>query len=378
VKRFATCVLFLSLALPLHGQSGIELPKPSAGSLGIHFKLMQSIPYQGLGGYGRNEDDEPAAILRPDNKTIALPVRRSYNARYSDDNSGTEFKLYNVVSGNVVGSLGLIQAISVASPDLSVAVGCNVSYGLVSSNKVSLDFYRLGGSGTLHPSASAQLKDCSPSEPFQFSPVGSFLALVVDQKVEIWDSRNAKLVATLTTSDKITHVSFSSDSRMMLASAEDGTVRVWEIPSGQIIQTFDAQHSVNWADFVPGRAAICALTGDGGVFIWDLKTGQRVIFFNLDPRDDGRRVGVLSPDGRLLITPGSDSVTGPDGQRLLDEGVAYDLQSGARLAALQVEYDAGSGRVLDVGISPDGTMVVTTRDAEDGNYIVHIWRIERE
>lgn len=77
---------------------------------------------------------------------------------------------------------------------------------------------------------------------------------------------------------------------------------MWAIPSGQLVKTFEAQHSVKWADFVPGRASVCALTSDGGVYVWNLNTGQRVIFFNLDPKEAGQRVGVLSPNGRLLIT----------------------------------------------------------------------------
>lgn len=55
----------------------------------------------------------------------------------------------------------------------------------------------------------------------------------------------------------------------------------------------------------------------------------------------------------------------------------YDLQSGALLTTFRTE-DL-TGKTLDVGISPDGSMVVTTIDASgDANYVAHIWRIERQ
>jgi WD40 repeat protein len=305
--------------------------------------------------------------MSPDNKTIVLPVRRSYRADGSDDNFGTEFELHNVVSGNAVGSLGFIKAVGVASPDFSVAAACNPG---------ELEFYRLGAGGTLHPSASAKVKDCDSSGGLsQFGPAGLFLALnpIGDgtrldyQKVQIWDSRSVKLATTLTSTDKITHLSFSSDSKMLLASAEDGTVQVWAIPSGQLVRTFDAQHSLSWADFVPGQASVCALTDEGRVLVWDLNAGQKRISFDIDPEHDGQRVGLLSPDGRLLIAAGTGS----------EEVLAYDLRSGARLATLKTDYPSVS-RVLGLTISQDGTMGVTTRSARVGNYIVRIWRIERE
>lgn len=372
MKRFATCALFLSLALPLHGQSGIELPKPSAGALGIHFKLLQSIPYKAV-SYGPYE-----MRFAEGGKTVVVPTLWPYQNQKnkSIDEEGLEYKVYNLVSGNPVGSLGIVRASeSITSLDLSVAAACTDE---------RLEFYRLGEGGVLKPAAVTKDKTaCSlgANEPSMatLSKDGRYLAMDTDgQRIQIFESKTARLLTTLLSSDKITHLSFSSDGAMLLASEEDGTVHVWAIPSGQPIHSFDTRHAVQWADFVPGRSAIAAVESWVETFsdspvtnerflasVWDLRSGQTQSLFdpNSGSLSSGGEVEALTPDGRLLIAGGP---YGSDG--------AYDLQSGARVASI----DTGPRFGFYMEVAPDGTMFATLQRAIDPNYIVNIWRIERE
>jgi len=343
-RLFVCYGLLLLWAAPLRAQSGIELPKPDTGALGIHFKLMQSIPYEGLPTIGL----VPQISL--DEKTVVVPTRKN-----KGDKTVLDFAVYNLLSGNPVGSLGIVPEFRVLcmSSDLSLAVAS-------SSNALrkyqSLTFYRLGTGGLLRAAISTkEVVAGFPSDSPMFSRDGSYLALIdgSGRSILIWDSRRAKLLATVATSDKIAHLSFSADSTMLAALAEDGSVEVWAIPTGAPVRTFEAKPGQNgWTDFVPGRPALVAMV-DGTVFVWDLKTGQQLHGFRLD-ESDFSSLGALTPDGRILIT----------------QSAAYDLQSGAHLADLE---DDGH----DISISRDGTVLATTKVAGNGNYIVRIWRIER-
>jgi WD40 repeat protein len=364
-------LIFLTLCLlaglPLRAQSSIELPKPDTGALGIHFKLMQSIPYEAY--------THSRPRLYQNDKTIVVPVGRFYDTGGGDRAGGNDFDMYSLVSGNAGGSLGFVTWVwdSVTSPDFSVAVGCSMK-------KINATtFFRLGGGGTLKPAYVREIKNknCSIGRGSVLSQNGEYLAAAdpngaLPHNIEIWDSRAAELLTTIVSTDNITHLSFSQDAKMLAASEADGSVQVWAVPSGQPIRTFDMGHSAEWTDFVPGRTSIVAV-GGGEVFVWDLNSGQRLDYFRLDvmPSDVGAaglNTQALTPDGRLLISAGG----------LYRPAQAYDLQSGAKVAEFDsAEGSMGSGR--DVSVSRDGTMVTLSTEAPGlHNYIVRIWRIERE
>src|ERR1700686_979671 len=67
------CALFLLASGPLHGQSGIELPKPNTGVLGIHFKIVQSIPVESHGRSGRIRLTADGSLVVALDKTFGLP-----------------------------------------------------------------------------------------------------------------------------------------------------------------------------------------------------------------------------------------------------------------------------------------------------------------
>jgi WD40 repeat protein len=316
------------------------------GRAGVHFKLVQSIPYEGLGTVGL------VPRISSDNRTVVVPTRK---LNEKSKRSSVDFVVYNLLSGNAIGSLGTVPDLVLCmSPDLSLAVA---STGNATRTFQSLTFYRLGAGGLLR--AAISTKEIVPGSPDQssvFSADGAYLALIdgIGRSIHIWDSRRAKVLTTVLTPDKIAHVSFSSDSTMLAALSEDGSVGVWAIPTGASVRTFEAkagQHG--WTDFVPGQPALVAMV-DGAVFVWDLKTGERLSFFRLE-ESGWSPFGALTPDGRILIT----------------QVAAYDLHSGARLAAFE-------DPLWDTSTSPDGTMLATTRGTGGGNQIVRIWRIERE
>lgn len=375
--RCSALLVFLLSLMRLHAQSSIELPKPNTGALGIHLKLVQSIPFENYanGGWGIR--------IGTDNTTIVVPVHSPYSERSSylgclmseggcgGDEQGMEFEIHNLISGNTIGSSGLVKGqYAIESPDLSAVATC-----LNSPHENTLEFYRLTESGSLQRITSARLKNSCPVS-FSYSSIlsrdGLFLAAKEgDRNIQIWDPKIGKLLSTVVSSDRITHLALSADGTMLLASAEDGSVRVWAVPSGGVVRTFQAQEHVDWADFVPGRSAVAAVASDHSAFVWDLKSGQRVGFFRLDPANtsaailsDWSGTGAVSRDGQLLIT----------------EGAAYDLLSGARVAAFDDNFDIRLTHkgVAEITVSPDGMMLALTSYESRGNCVVRVWRIERE
>jgi WD40 repeat protein len=59
------------------------------------------------------------------------------------------------------------------------------------------------------------------------APGGSWLAAAADGVVELWDTRDGSLRATLAGSEPLTTIAFSKDLRWIATLGRDGSARVW-------------------------------------------------------------------------------------------------------------------------------------------------------
>jgi WD40 repeat protein len=119
----------------------------------------------------------------------------------------------------------------------------------------------------------------------------------------------------------INSVAISPDNRFVVTADGGGPARLWDVERGEEIRTFDPRgpDPPSYAMFLPdGRSLVTVTTGHiGSICVWDLNTGAELSSFRVY---EGLRVA-LSPDGRKVLTDGSDGM--PDNKIHL-----WDLATG--------------------------------------------------
>ena len=224
-----------------------------------------------------------------------------------------------------------------------------------------------------------------------FSNDGSLLASGgQDQTVRVWDVRSGNEVLIARGHEKqITAVLFINDDTELVTTSEDGTVRIWNLEA--IEKESDlGEHANSWVSSLAiSRDNRFCVTGSGDhtLKIWDLSNRTEKAALN-----DGHRGGVwsvaCSPDGRHIMSSAADA-----------QLISWDLHTGAMIDAFEVgssndhfriAYAPGGSlvalaavngrmaeirrvedgalvrqlvghgeRLMDLGISPDGTRLAT-------------------
>ena len=178
-----------------------------------------------------------------------------------------------------------------------------------------------------------------------WSPDGRFVADASgDRTAFIWEvkgveqgERVAELVGHR---GAVTSVAFSPDGTSLRTASADGTTRIWDT---RFEQDFDPlglhRGGAVTASFGGGGRLVVSAGADGTARIWSAR--DRRLLHTLRP---GGRVNDarLSPDGRLVLTAGSNGAA------------LWDARSGGRLRTLP-----DTGAVLVARFSPDGSMIVT-------------------
>ncbi len=148
-------------------------------------------------------------------------------------------------------------------------------------------------------------------------------------------------------------VAFAPDGTTLVTTGDDATAIVWDTTSGEIVETLSGHNGrVLGAAFSPDSSTLYTVSLDGSLISWDL-SGERRLgrpfaagagnqFGPQNPVDDAPTFD-LSPDGRWI------GVTQADGAIVVRD--AESLAVRATLGAVQ------DGAVLDVGFSPDGSVL---------------------
>lgn len=230
-----------------------------------------------------------------------------------------------------------------------------------------------------------------------------------DGVARLWEVETSKLISTFVGHQSaVEWVDFSPDGKMLASGSYDDTARLWSVDSGQeVAKLLGHDGDVMTTRFSPDGKMLASAGGDGVVRLWDVATQQQVDLLHprmsagdvpqpvlalahspnqelvasahedkktikswksqrpripplatLQAADEGVRCrfGVLSPDGRLMITAGDDKFLR-----------VWNVQTG-RLLRLD-EYRGGTAICGDV--SPDGKLLAT------GTYsdVVHLWDV---
>lgn len=154
-------------------------------------------------------------------------------------------------------------------------------------------------------------------------------------------------------SDRVTALTFSPDDRYILSGSQDGVLILWDMKTGVEMQRFQGHEGIN--DMAISKNGKYIVSGSNGkeVKIWEIRSGKELNAFKY-----GSYVTAVafSPDDKLVYAAGASGVV-----------KVWDITTGAEKRAIGTD-NRGSGTIRSIGISPDGTKILTGYDSYPGKY----------
>ncbi|VDN02770.1 unnamed protein product [Thelazia callipaeda] len=98
-----------------------------------------------------------------------------------------------------------------------------------------------------------------------------------DRKIRFWDPRLKEPIRIVELANKVSSLTLSFDSTVVLASSRDETMSLIDLRSYQIIHIYSADQYRTGSDHIrcalsPGLEFIASGSSDGSIFVWNLKT----------------------------------------------------------------------------------------------------------
>jgi WD40 repeat protein len=187
-----------------------------------------------------------------------------------------------------------------------------------------------------------------------FSPNSSLLISgSFDNTAIIWDVETAQMLHRLEGHDaEIYNVAFAPDGATAVTGSYDKTLRLWGVADGNQIAVLAGHESrIRALAINPKDGTIASASGDGEIRLWDGATGAFL-----------RRLGKIVPSlrGMAFDPSGERLFVGCAGACKDGNGFFLDPASGKTLATLKGTY------VAEVAMSPDGRVIATSGEVQDG------------
>jgi WD40 repeat protein len=195
-----------------------------------------------------------------------------------------------------------------------------------------------------------------------------------EKTARLWDAATGQEIRRFVDfPGSVLSVAFSPDGKFILTC--DGNIaRLWDREKGQELRQFvghtDRIIQVTFSS--DGRSVLTAGTSDSTARLWDANTGQEIRRFEITENPRGVDTAVLSPDGRFVLTEGTN------------KAILWDANTGQEIRRLKGNLDT----VLSMAFSPDGKSIAvgsferTARlfDVETGkkirSFVGHIDRVQ--
>ena len=173
----------------------------------------------------------------------------------------------------------------------------------------------------------------------------------------IRDLTGKKLVRLSGHTGEVFAVGYAPDGRLVATGGADGTARLWNAATGDLVHRLRAHRGGVFATrFSADGTRLATLGADRAVRVWDVRTGRELQTFA--GVHDRTEAGVAWGEGLAFV--GRDRIAVSPWMR----GAApspvvakvLDIASGEQVAV--VADPGGTARVVDLDVSPDGTLLV--------------------
>ncbi len=167
--------------------------------------------------------------------------------------------------------------------------------------------------------------------------------------------------------ERVTHVVFSADGKLLASASLDQTVRVWEAATGK---------QLCWLQHPPGRlrglalsptgTSLTTINATGTVALWELPTGLQLHSWQLP--SGVRDWLALSADGRTLAVQ-TRQLTKTPSIRIWDTATGRELRRLPGNEDIEVLTLSGDGKTLAVAEAGPGDMIIRLWDIGAGKEI---------
>ncbi|MEU7894124.1 helix-turn-helix domain-containing protein [Nonomuraea sp. NPDC049152] len=291
----------------------------------------------------------------PDGRTLATAA---------DD---TMVRLWDVATGQLTGRplVGRpghrIRAVAFSPDGRTVAAGGREGGGVLLAWDIA----------TRRPAGAALTGHTGWITDIQFGSDGRTLASTSsdDSTVRLWDMVTYRPIGTpLRQAGSAEAVAFSPDGQLLAgtASGETATVRLWDSRTLHPIGAPLAGHtgSLDELEFAPDGRTLISADGDGAVLLWETLTHHQEPPLGEAPFKEAFTATqvAISPDGKLLATGDTGTITGVTTRSTDDNVLIWDLASRRPTGPPLLDHTEG---MADLEFSPDGRTlaVVSNREA---------------
>ena len=194
-------------------------------------------------------------------------------------------------------------------------------------------------------------------------------------KVSVWDNATgSELRHFMTHSSRISSLTFSRDGKYLLTGSYDKTARLWDAVTGQQLNRFEGhQEQITSATFSPDEKYVLTASLDSTARMWDISSGREVRRFATLAWVYSAR---FSPDAKYVVTAGAanSSATSPNPNTHLWPAPVkvWNADTGQELGRPNSPFMI----VHSIDISPDGRTVVTAGSDYGLRTHVQLWDIE--
>jgi WD40 repeat protein len=245
----------------------------------------------------------------------------------------------------------------------SIALSADAKQVACSTNARGVQIYdaRTGKQLQSLPLAKGQQAENPFFYSLAFSPDGTILAGITDNKTHVWKLSDGQLLHELPSEDRygLFHsICFSDDGkRLGIGGAEP---RVWDVTTGKVVARFADRKVRAYCATLSGDGKTLAVGyEDGRIYLYNTRTGKADHVLPGHEHHSNVNALAFSGDGKALFSVG-----------LSDQSLRqWDVESGKQALTLPIEtYDG-----LNVTVSKDGK----TLAAVGNNYVAHVWHAKK-